>query len=37
LEGVRDKARTLREQARADLEKAERNIEALILGKEAAE
>lgn len=33
LETVRDKARTLRGQARADLEKAKREIEALILGK----
>lgn len=37
LESLRAKACTLREQARADLEKAKRDIEALILGKETKE
>lgn len=35
LEAIRDEARKLRQQAAADLEKAKREIEALILGKEA--
>ncbi len=34
LETIRTEARALCEQARADLEKAKREIEALILGKE---
>jgi len=34
LEAVRAKARSLREQASAQLEKAKRDIEALILGKD---
>jgi restriction endonuclease S subunit len=37
LEVEREKAQSLREQAIADLEKAKRDIEALILGKEAAQ
>lgn len=37
LESLSVKAQTLRKQARADLEKAKRDIEALILGKEAKE
>lgn len=36
LEIVREKANALRAQARVDLEKAKRNIEAQILGKEAS-
>lgn len=36
LESVRAKARDLREQARSELEKAKRDIEALILGKESS-
>lgn len=34
---IRDRARALRKQAHADLEKAKRDIEALILGKEVKE
>lgn len=37
LETVRAKARVLREQAHTDIEKAKRDIEALILGKEGVE
>ena len=37
INDLQDKARTLREHARADLEKAKRDIEALILGKEGDE
>ncbi len=37
IEAVRAKARALREQANADLEKAKRDIEALILGNEGGE
>ena len=37
LDSVRNKANKLREQARADFDKAKRDIEALILGREVVE